>query len=66
MDNKQKAVQELNLDQMENISGGKREGQCYICPHCQATFGINAPMMYYEHLRSCQGNETESATAALR
>ena len=66
MENKQKAVQELDLDQLELISGGKREGQCYVCPHCQASFGLNVPLMYYEHVRNCQGGETVSATAALR
>ena len=64
MDNKQEKDQELNFDQLEIISGGKK-GQGLVCPHCQQPFGTSAPMYFYEHVRNCRESETVRASSIM-
>ena len=60
MDNKQEKAQELDLDKMENISGGSTFDEIanassreHVCPWCQHTFPSSQTQEFVDHVRHC-------------
>ena len=55
MDNQKKTITELTPDQMDKISGGNSDDECFfICPKCRKTFRID---LYSSHTKTCKGYE---------
>jgi hypothetical protein len=51
MENRNEKTQELDLDQMEKVSGGKKVGFAYVCLNCNATF--SDPKDFNDHRSKC-------------